>query len=134
MQKALRPEVFRPSPTSLCSAVLSSGGGIHEGWDTVPGAAEGPVQGRSGRPGGEQLGVPVGPVDSGLMMLSRCALACLTVPSGSRTLTSTCELALGNVSEPSIRDVCEKDLSCTILFFNMYFFCLGQVFIAACGI
>ena len=88
----------------------------------MPGAAEGPVQGRSGRPGGEQPGVPVGPVDSGLMMLSGCALACLTMPSGSRTLTSTCELALGSVSEPSIRGVCEKDLSCTVLFFNMHFF------------
>ena len=66
--------------------------------------------------------VAVGPVDSGLMVLSGSALACLTVPSESRTLTSTCEFALGNVSELSIRGICEKALSCTVLFFNMYFF------------
>ena len=55
-------------------------------------------------------------------MLSGSALACLTMPSESRTLTSTCELALGNVSELSIRGVCEKALSCTVLFVNMYLF------------
>ena len=55
------------------------------------------------------------------MMLPGSTLACLTVPSESRTLTSTCEFALGNVSELSIRGICEKALSCTVLFFNMYF-------------
>lgn len=67
-------KVLCPCPTSLCSVILSSGGGIHEARDTVgdqvPGAAEGPTQGRPGRPGREQPGVPVGPVDSGVMMLS----------------------------------------------------------------
>ena len=86
---------------------------------------------RAGR--GGAAGVAVRPVDSGLMVLSGSALACLTVPSESRTLTSTCEFALGNVGELSIGASVKKPFPAPF-YFLICIFCLGWVFIAACGI
>lgn len=56
------------------------------------------------RAGGRQRGVPVGPVEWGVMMPVWTALACLPVPWESRTKANhACELALCNMSQFSIK-------------------------------